>query len=66
MENSGSVTCGGVSGRSTPLCSASASAITLSTKASTSLAGVPANHVVLQRAQRTMRPAEPTDVGSIM
>jgi hypothetical protein len=47
------------------LCSASASAITPSTKASTGSAGAPANHVVLQRAQRTMRPAAPTEVGSI-
>ncbi len=49
-----------------PVC-ASASAITPSTKAVTSLAcfGAAANHVVLQRAQRTVRPAEPTEAGSI-
>ena len=47
---------------------ASASAITLSTKAVTSGAffGPPANQVVLQRAQRTVRPAGPTEAGSIM
>jgi hypothetical protein len=56
----------GGAGGSGALDCASASAITPSTKFATSDVGPPANQVVLQRAQRTVRPEGGIAAGSIM